>query len=273
MSSHPCPIIDVQVHFGHMGRHVLHRYSADDLVGVLEREGVSFALVSSVSSGTIGQAFGTTEVLDGVARFPTRLGALVWVEPRDPAWQTDIERAMAQTRVYGIKLHPAIDGFAVDYESLEAIFSFADRHRLPIVTHAQDGTAQAENYWPLLDSFPDAPLVLYHFNARRPIGGILTAKRYPQVSLDTCFVMPDAIEIALDVVGPERILFGTDCPLGFDVGCPRPAAIKDPPRTYDDEVARICAIGLSDEAREAIFYRNAQRVFGISLTGREGRTL
>lgn len=271
MSERDFPVIDAQVHFGHMGRHVHHRYSAEDLVGVLDRGRVAFALVSSVSSGTIGQEFGTSEVLDGVARYPDRLGALIWVEPRDPAWQADIERAMAQTRVYGIKLHPAMDVYAVDFESLEPIFRFCDAHNLPIVTHAADGTAQAENYWPLLDRFPHAPLVLYHFNARRPIGGIVTAKRYPQVFLDTCFVPTQAVEVALDVLGPERILFGTDAPLGFDIDRPRPAAVKDPSRTYDQEIAALLAIGpkgLTAEQRAAIFHRNAERVFGIALSAR-----
>lgn len=263
MERFPYAVIDAQAHIGRFPGHVAWRYSADELVGCLEREGVAFALTSSASATTVGQAYGNAEMLAAVERFPERLGLLIWINPIDPGWEADAERSIG-LGARGIKLHPVLDTYAVDEASLAPVFAFARRHALPIVTHAEAGPWSAERYAPLAARFDDVPLVLYHFNAGRPIAGILMAKRFPNVYLDTCFVDREALEVGLDVVGPAKILFGTDAPLFFDVGRPAPGDEQRPARTFHDCTRDIEDLVAAPADRDLVLAGNARRLFRLS---------
>jgi predicted TIM-barrel fold metal-dependent hydrolase len=260
----PYPVIDAQAHIGRFPGHVHCRYSAEDLVACMEREGVLFALTSSASATTVGQAYGNAEMFAMAGRFPHRLGPLIWINPIDPAWEADAARYVERGAL-GIKLHPVLDTYAVDEESLAPVFAFARRHALPIVTHAETGAWSAERYAPLAARFDDVPLVLYHFNNGRPIPGILMAKRFPNVFIDTCFVPREAIEIALDAIGPAKILFGTDAPLFFEVGRAVPGDDPGRRRSFRDCTRDIEALCPAPEARDLILAGNARRVFRLTV--------
>lgn len=257
----PFEVIDAQAHLGRLPGHVDYRYSAADLVGCLDREEVRFALTSSASATTVSQRYGTQEILAAAETYPQRIGPLVWINPYDPEWRQDAEDA-ADHGVLGIKLHPKLDTYRVDDESLRDVFAFAQRRHLPICTHAETGDWSAENYTPLVEKFPEVDLILYHFNAGRPIAGILMAKRYPRVYVETCFVPREAIEAGLDILGPEKILFGTDAPIAFHVGHPVPIRPRSE-RTYHDCTRDIETLVTSPEARDLILSRNARRIFRL----------
>ncbi len=266
MEKFPFAVIDVQAHIGRFPGHVHFRYSAEELVSCLEREEVLYALTSSASATTVGQAYGNQEMFDAAKRFPNRLGPLIWVNPIDPAWQADAEQFIERGAL-GIKLHPKLDTYAVDYDSLAPVFAFARHHKLPIVTHAETGDFSAELYAPLASAFDEATLILYHFNAGRPIAGILLAKRLPNVYIETCFVPREAIEIALDAVGPAKILFGSDAPIFFDVGRKVPGTGERPLRTFHDCTRDIEELVKSPADRDLILAGNARRIFRLKVGG------
>ena len=76
-------VIDAQAHLGCFPGHLKYQISAAELLRCLDAEGVRFALTSSASSTTISASYGTREMLDAAERYPDRLGALVWINPRD----------------------------------------------------------------------------------------------------------------------------------------------------------------------------------------------
>lgn len=76
---------------------------------------------------------------------------------------------------------------------------------------------------------------------------------------DTVLYTQDALELLLKTVGPERCLFGAECP---GVGSTRN---PDTGRYFDDLKPDIEAIAwLSDEQRQAIFEDNARHVFKLT---------
>jgi predicted TIM-barrel fold metal-dependent hydrolase len=257
----PFDVIDVHTHIGRLPGHVHYAYSAEDLVGRLDAEGVRFALTSSGSSTTIGQRYGTREILAAAERFPERIGALVWINPYDPEWEADADNA-ADHGALGIKLHPKLDTYQVDFESLKDVFAFAQRRSLPICAHAETGDLSAELYTPLVERYPDVFLILYHFNHGRPIAGILMAKRYPRVFVETCFAPREAIEAGLDLLGPEKIVFGTDAPIYFDVGRPMPV-FDDRRRTFHDCTRDVEELVASPADRDLILAGNARKIFRL----------
>ena len=114
-------------------------------------------------------------------------------------------------------------------------------------------------------TFDDVTLVLYHFNAGRPIPGILMAKRFPNVYVDTCFVPREALELGLEAIGPSKILFGTDAPLFFEVGRPVPGTVGRPRRSFRGcarDVEELCA---SPADRDLVMAGNARRLFKLPV--------
>ena len=254
------PLVDIHTHIGHLPGIVGEVFTAQDLVTISEQEGARFMLASSASASTIGQHYATLETVEMVRQHSDRLGGMLWLNPHDPAWQADIDLAL-QHHFYGIKIHPVLDHYAVEWRALDGVFSAAKQHGWPILTHTdEDGSSMdASCYEPLVQAYPDVILILAHLRW----GAIPLAKRYPNVFLDTTYVDPRTVETGVDALGPGKILFGSDAAEGFDVG--HPVGRVRPPRSYASLIAGLRARGLSEPALEKILFQNAVDIFHLSV--------
>jgi predicted TIM-barrel fold metal-dependent hydrolase len=254
------PLIDCHTHIGHLPGAVGDVYTAEDLCYICEHEGASFMLVSSASATTIGQSYATTEAVAMVQEHGDRLGGMLWINPHDPEWAADVDRA-AENGFLGVKIHPVLDHYAVTQAALDDVFACARAHGWPILTHTDvDGTPMAALcYEPLIQAYPDVVLILAHLR----LGAIPLAKRYDNVYLDTTYMDPITVEVGVDALGPHKILFGSDAAEGFDVG--RPPGRVRPRRSYAGLIAGLRERGISDAALEQILYQNARTLFDIRL--------
>lgn len=252
------PLIDCHTHIGHLPGALHDAFTAEDLIYIAEHEGVAFMLVSSASTSTISQTFGTDEAIAMVERHGDRLGGMLWINPRDPAWRSDAERA-ARHGFYGIKIHPVLDHYAVEREALDEVFQCAREHHWPILTHADaDGTTMsAARYEPLIVAYPEVVLILAHLR----LEAIPLAKRYENVYLDTTYLDPLMVEVGVDALGADKILFGSDAAEGFEVGH-APGRVR-PRRSYAELIAGLRARGISEAALRRIAYENARELFGL----------
>jgi OH-DDVA meta-cleavage compound hydrolase len=76
---------------------------------------------------------------------------------------------------------------------------------------------------------------------------------------DTVLYTENALRLLFETVGPDRCLFGAECPgVGSSVN-------PDTGKTYDDIVPVIKAMpDLSDADKQAIFEGNARKLFKLS---------
>jgi predicted TIM-barrel fold metal-dependent hydrolase len=258
MTSLDLPLIDIHTHIGHLPGVVGEVFTAEDLLYICEHEGARRMLVSSASATTISQRFATGEAVSMVERYGDRLGGMLWINPHDPAWGDDVDRA-ARHHFFGIKIHPVLDHYAVDLQSLDEVFACASQHHWPVLTHTDvDGSPMgAACYEPLVRAYPEVVLVLAHL---RP-GAIPLARRYENVFLDTTYIDPWMVEVGVEALGPGKILFGSDAAEGFDVG--RKPGRNRPPRSYAGLVQGLREQGISEAALGKILYDNARAVFHI----------
>jgi predicted TIM-barrel fold metal-dependent hydrolase len=101
-------------------------------------------------------------------------------------------------------------------------------------------------------------LILAHLR----IGAIPLAKRHANVFLDTTYMDAQTVELGVDALGSEKIVFGTDAAEGFDVGH-APGKVR-PRRSYASLIAGLRERGIPDNALEKILYQNARSIFHIS---------
>jgi hypothetical protein len=111
-------------------------------------------------------------------------------------------------------------------------------------------------------SYPQVPIIIPHFGAGLLREALMVADLCPNVLLDSSssngwikyvgLSLAAVFRQALAVVGPDRLLFGTDSsffPRGW---------VRD---VYEQQSAALDEIGASAEAREKIFSANFDRVF------------
>ena len=108
--------------------------------------------------------------------------------------------------------------------------------------------ANPANVMPRLDEYPDVDVVLAHagfgFFAS---DSLFLAKKFDNVYLETSWTPIYDLSWMVSEV-PDKIIFGTDLLPNTPV-----------------ELAKIEALKLSDDVKEAILYGNAKRVFNLPL--------
>jgi len=111
--------------------------------------------------------------------------------------------------------------------------------------------------------YPQVPIIIPHFGGGLFREALMVADLCPNVLFDTSssngwikyhpgLTLADVFRRALDVVGPDRLLFGSDSsffPRGW---------VKD---VYEQQAAALDQIGASAEVREKIFSANFARIF------------
>jgi predicted TIM-barrel fold metal-dependent hydrolase len=88
----------------------------------------------------------------------------------------------------------------------------------------------------------------------------LFVDRMRHMYFDTVLYSKEALELLIKVVGPDRILYGSECPgVGSSIN-------HETGQTYDRTVPLIESIDwLTAEDRFKIFEGNAKRVFNLTI--------
>ena len=177
------------------------------------------------------------------------------INPKLDGWQARTEGLLAHPRCVGIKLHPRWNFWDVD-EHGDRLFGFLNDRRLLTLTHTGDPGNEPEKFIPWANRFPDVRLILAHIGHHHlserwdlQIRGVEMSTQ-GNVWADTSSsnsVRAKLIETALDRIGADRILFGTDTPLYF-------AAMQK---------ARVACALIPDEAKQKILHDNAAALLGL----------
>ena len=249
---------------------------ADRWVAELDRHGVTRAAVMASVPGD------EPSVAAAVAQHPARLAGMFMLDPTAP---DAARRARAGFEAHGLRcvcLFPAMHRFGLDDERVAAVFEAAAAHRRAVFVHCGALSVGVRRRLGLpcrfdirrgnpLDlvatasAFPSVPVVIPHFGAGFLREALMAADLCPTLHVDTSssngwvrYLTPplslaDVFRRALDVLGPERILFGTDSSF-FPRGWQRPV--------HEAQSAALDEIGLDGRARAAVFADNFDRVFG-----------
>lgn len=202
-------------------------------------------------------------------------------------------------KFYGLKFHPIDAKLNADSKLYDSYMELANKYKLTTVFHSGPiGTeASPQRIYNLAKRFPKVPVVLYHMSlapggevadlAAEEISqrgleyakgkniwevreswnqdGINTVKealtkKDANLYLETSWTKPETVVKAIKDVGANRVLFGTDAPIG-DMG---EFATKE--RYYENVNKVQNAIRnefkeKADEIIEKVFYKNAERLF------------
>ena len=248
---------------------------ADRWVAELDRHGVArAALMASVpgDEGSVAQA---------VAGHPGRLVGMFMLNPTAPDAAAGARHAFGDLGLRCVCLFPAMHGFALDDDRVATVFEAAAEHGCAVFTHCgvlsvgvrrKLGLASRFDIRlgnplalvPVAAAFPQVPTIIPHFGAGFFRETLMAADLCPNINIDTsssnawtkyetALTLTDVFRRTLGVVGPERVLFGSDSSF-FPRGWQRPV--------YDTQRAALEELDVDPDARRAIFAANFERIFG-----------
>ena len=248
---------------------------ADQWVAALDQHGVTRAvLIASVPGDE-------ASVSAAVARHPQRFVCAFMFNPAAPDADTAIERAFQTPHLRMACLFPAMHGCAIDDPQTDAVFAAAQQHSRAVFVHCGVLSIGVRKKLGLPSPFdlrlgdplavaamavhyPEVPVVIPHFGAGLFREALMAATAAPNILLDTSssnswiklhpnLTLRDVYARALDVVGPSRLLFGTDSSF-FPRGWQQPI--------QESHMEVLTDLDVDAAAQEQIFGGNFDRVFG-----------
>ena len=161
-----------------------------------------------------------------------------------------VDYAVKELGLRGIKLH-TMDGFPT-----REVMDRINEHRIPVLAHSGMGLSPL-TYEGLIQSYPDVIIILAHLGFdlnwstmfSMPLSAFYLAKKYKNVYLDTAAAtwVQYILEQAVEEVGPDKILFGTDAPWFY------PSIMK----------ACIDDLEISGESKQKIFGGNIAGILNL----------
>jgi uncharacterized protein len=233
-------IIDAHAHVGRFGSWAQVSCSAEELLAKMD----TFRVEKSVLFGPDNSLIRKT-----VSLHPKRFVGYVWPDPHDPSALSLVKEAIERWGFKGIKLHPLVHAFLPTDEEVLPIIEFARKEGVPVAIHS--GHPPFSLPWSigeLAEMYPDVKIVMLHMGHAHGVyiqAAINTAKRYDNIILETSGVsMHSKINEAVEKVGEERVVFGSDFPF----------------HDHSVELQKVKVAGLTEHQRESVLYRNAKNL-------------
>lgn len=220
-------IIDIH---GHIGSYAGYDLDTKTLLSNIDRYGVKLILVSNIDGANLPETKNVDEVAANaetsriVRMYPDKLRGLVWTRPNDGKPE-NLEPFLRETlspgnsRVFvGMKFHPIMNQFPADDQKVDGYLKLCEKYRIPAVFHSdKPGTnADPQKIYAVARRHPNVPIVLYHSVFFGPHSAAVEVvkealkKKDADLYLETAQFKTDEALAAVQTIGSDRILFGTD---------------------------------------------------------------
>ena len=165
----------------------------------------------------------------------------VVVDARKKETLIQAEKMLKSKKTIGIKIHSVCHGY--DFAPYaDEVFELASRFEKAVMMHPDD---KPEAIAKIADKWQKTKLILAHLGAIEHIDAISGARNVYADTSGNASSQNNVIEYAVNKVGSEKILFGTD--------------------TYSCafQKGRILLADISEEDKQNILYKNAERIFSL----------
>jgi len=239
--------------------------TADELIASMDKDGVDISVIVNYGWTTHELCVETNDyILESIARYPQRLIGFCAVQPYSyEAAIAEVERCV-KGGIRGIgEMRPDMQLFDLkDEEVMEPFIEVVRKHKLILLTHSSEpvghdypgkGSITPDMLYPFITSFPDLTIVCAHWGGGLPFYALMpeVKQAMSNVFFDTAaspfLYSPQIYNQVVQLVGADKILFGSDYPL----------------IAQGRYLKEIGSLDLPDEAKNLILSGNAQRLLGI----------
>ena len=246
-------VIDAHAHFGYMGTFGQRDISIEETLAAADEAGIDKICISSIEAIVLEVEKGNKAVYEVMKQYPDRIIGFATI-PSPYFGKRGLEEIQRAVEVYGMKGIGEVEttrDYPIDIPQWIAVLEKSVDLKVPVLVHSSPGPCARA-----AERVPEATILLAHIGTgwgvtvAEWIDAIEMAKTHANVYLETCTSITacGTIEMAVEELGPERIVFGTDSPL-LD-----PSVMK----------AKITGADISAEARLNVLGQNMARLLRIS---------
>ena len=201
-----------------------------------------------------GIAYLNDLVSDFMKEEPERIGGAVYLNPKNKNVIDVLKRAVQEQGFEMIKL---LCCTLADDPAVDPIMEYAEENGIPVLLHAlHKAVGQGKNESTgihianIARRHPKTKIIMAHLggNCYNGLPAIRECKNIWCDNSGGSFYRGDDMDYAVELLGAERILFGTDMPVGCGAN-----------------IGQIQEASLTEEQRELIFWKNAKRVLDRSF--------
>lgn len=179
------------------------------------------------------------------------------IHPDTEDYKKELDR-IKELGLKGIKIHPDYQSVMIDDVRYMNIIEYADSLDLIILTHAgiDIGLPDPVHCPPdkmrkVIDKLHPQKMVVAHYGGWKQWEEVYEYLTGENLYLDTAFtfdyIEEDIFYKILEKHGTDKVLFATDCPWGYQ----------------KKDVESLMNLGLTDEVKKKIFYKNAEKLLEI----------
>ncbi len=240
--------------------------TADELIASMDKAGIDISVILNHGWATHELCVETNDyILESITRYPNRLVGFCAIQPHSSrAAIAEVERC-AKGGIKGIgELRPDVQLLDLnDDEVMEPLIEVVRKHRLILLTHASEpvghqypgkGSITPDILYPFITHIPDLTIGCAHWGGGLPFYALMpeVKKAMSNVFFDTAaspfLYSPQVYNQVIQLVGGDKILFGSDYPL-----LAQGRLLKE-----------ISSLDLPQETKSLILSGNAQRLLDIN---------
>lgn len=237
-------IIDCVTHISRTADNVVGwgpRFLAEDLLAQMDAPRKVLGEPARIDKAVVFPALGETVptstlsfdeqhryVLESVQKYPDRLigGMVMHARLWNDQVEESVRRLVQEHNFRMLYIHPSLHKYWLPIQTpsegegskqlLYPIFETARELNIPIYIHTgeQPYSVPATVEF-VAGEFADVKMIIGHLGTQGEmftVESLLVAARHPNVYVETSFAMPHMLIEAVHTIGPERILFGSNCP-------------------------------------------------------------
>lgn len=239
--------------------------SCDDLIAIMDEEGIDRSVILNANWSSLELCQETNDhIMESISRYPDRLVGFCSLPPKaEEAAIAELERCV-HGGIRGIgEMRPDFHGLERGDEAvMDTIFEVALRHRLMLLVHASEPVGHEyvgkQKITPdvlekLINRFPDMTIICAHWGGGLPFYALMpeVAEALKNVFFDSSaspyLYRPEIFRHVAQIVGVEKILFGSDYPL------------MPPSRV----MKQLLSLDMGEGAEALILGGNARRLLGL----------
>ena len=251
-------IIDVNANLGHWPFRKLNHNTPDGLCGLMEKNGVTRAWVAMMDCIFYKDVqVGNRDLAEAVKGYEDKLNPVAVINPYFPGWEEDLAECVETLGMSAVRLYPNYHNYTLADECFSQFMARASGMNL-VVQIAARASDERMHHWhvtvpatglkPLGNAAAehrDVKIIVCNVRAHEATvieGGL---ESHENVLIDISHVESvNGVGELSDKIGSRRVLFGSQAPYQY----------------MKSAILKMQEADLSDEAKEDILFKNAQRL-------------
>ncbi len=184
------------------------------------------------------------ELAKSIKNNTNRLFGFAWLDPRIENCCNQIDSLVKKFGFRGLKLHPVLGGYYLTNKTVLRLIEKAISLKIPIMIHTGWGLLGSATYvGKLAENFPEGQFIIAHMIDPECMN---VTKRNKNIFLETSYAQhPRRITQAVNTIGSDKLLYGSDYPLGGGI---------------EFEISKINLAKITDEDKRMILSENITRL-------------